>query len=74
MPVEISYREARNNFASVLDRVMEDCEVVIINRPGRKKVALISTEELSRIVEAVSQSTSQKYRHPATRSDLNLKN
>ena len=74
MPVEISYREARNNFATVLDRVVDDCEVVIVNRPGHKKVALIRTEELSRIVEAVSRSTSQKHRQPTKKSDLKRKN
>ena len=51
MPVEISYREARNNFPTVLDRVIDDCEVIIIRRPGHKKVALIDTEELSRLLE-----------------------
>ena len=74
MPVEISYSEARNNFASVFDRVVDDCEVVVISRPGHKKVALISAAELSRIVEAVGQSTSKKDRYSATNSNVKGKN
>lgn len=53
MAVENSYREVRSNFASVLDRVVKDREVVVVSRPGRKKVAIISTEELFRVVEAL---------------------
>ncbi len=64
MPVEISYREARNNFATVLDRVVDDCEVIVIRRPGKKKVALIDTAELSRLLENLNLLKSQEDRCP----------
>ena len=51
MSVEISYSEARNNLASILDQVTNDCEVVTIKRRGHKDVALISADELSSMME-----------------------
>ncbi|MBP9664931.1 MAG: type II toxin-antitoxin system prevent-host-death family antitoxin [Pyrinomonadaceae bacterium] len=53
MSVEISYSEARNNLASLLDRVTGDREVVVINRRGREKVAMISADELSSVLESL---------------------
>ena len=53
MSVEVSYSEARNNLASVLDRVTDDREVVVINRRGHEKVALISADELSSALESL---------------------
>ena len=53
MSVEISYSEARNNLASLLDRVTDDCEVVVINRRGHQKVALISADELTSVLESL---------------------
>jgi antitoxin YefM len=53
MSIEISYSEARNNLASLLDRVTDDREVVVINRRGHEKVALISADELSSIMETL---------------------
>lgn len=51
MPIEISYSEARNNLASILDQVTDDCEVVVIKRRGHEKVAMISEAELSSMLE-----------------------
>jgi antitoxin YefM len=51
MSIEISYSEARNNLASILDQVIDDCEVVTIKRRGRKDVAMISASELSSMLE-----------------------
>lgn len=51
MPIEVSYSEARNNLASLLDQVTDDCEVVTIKRRGHKDVALISADELSSMME-----------------------
>lgn len=51
MAIEISYSEARNNLASILDQVTEDCEVVVIKRRGHEKVAMISESELSSLLE-----------------------
>ena len=53
MSVEVSYSEARNNLASLLDRVTDDREVVVINRRGHQKVALISADELSSTLETL---------------------
>lgn len=51
MPIEISYSEARNNLASILDQVTDDCEVVVIKRRGHEPVAMISESELSGLLE-----------------------
>ena len=53
MSVEISYSEARNNLASVLDRVTDDREVIVVTRRGHEKVALISADELNSVLESV---------------------
>lgn len=52
MSVEVSYSEARNNLASILDQVTDDREVVIIKRRGRSSVAMIDADELSSILES----------------------
>jgi antitoxin YefM len=51
MSLEVSYSEARNNFASLLDQVTDDLEVVVINRRGHEPVAMISASELSSMME-----------------------
>ena len=51
MSIEVSYSEARNNLASLLDRVTEDCEVAVIRRRGHEGVAMISESELSGLLE-----------------------
>lgn len=51
MSLEVSYSEARNNLASLLDRVTDDCEVAIIKRRGHKDVAMIDAAELSSLLE-----------------------
>jgi antitoxin YefM len=51
MSLEVSYSEARNNLASILDQVTDDCEVVVIKRRGRAPVAMISADELSSLME-----------------------
>jgi len=53
MPLEISYSEARNNLASLLDRVTDDREVVVINRRGHERVAVISADELNSVLESL---------------------
>jgi len=49
--VETSYSSLRANLASVLDRVVNDREVVIIRRKGDKKIAMIPADELSGLLE-----------------------
>lgn len=70
MSTEVSYSEARNNLASILDQVTDDCEIVTIKRRGHKDVALISASELSSILE-----TEHLFRSPknAKRLDKALK-
>ncbi len=53
MSLEISYSEARNNLASLLDRVTDNREVVVINRRGHEKVAVISADELNSVLESL---------------------
>ena len=49
--VETTYTSLRENLASVMDRVVNDREVVIISRKGDKKVAMIPADELSGLLE-----------------------
>jgi antitoxin YefM len=51
MSTTIGYSEARNNLASILDQVTDDCEIVTIKRRGHKDMALISASELSSMME-----------------------
>lgn len=51
MSVEISYSEARNNLASLLDQVTDEREVVVIRRRRHENVAMISKSELSGLLE-----------------------
>lgn len=51
MSLEVSYSEARANLASLMDQVVEDCEVVIIKRRGRSSVAMIDADELASMME-----------------------
>ena len=51
MPVETSYTRLRENLASVLSRVVEDQEVVIVRRRSAKDVALIPAAELAGLLE-----------------------
>jgi antitoxin YefM len=51
VPVETTYTQLRENLASVLDRVVDDREVVIVRRRGAKDVALIPAAELASVIE-----------------------
>ncbi len=51
MPIQTTYSNARNNLASLLERVTDEREIVIINRRGREDVALINAAELSSLLE-----------------------
>ena len=48
---ETSYTHLRQSLASVLDRVANDREIVIIRRKGDKKVAMIPADELASLLE-----------------------
>jgi antitoxin YefM len=49
--VETTYTRLRENLASMMDRVVNDREVVIIRRKGDQKVAMIPADELSGLLE-----------------------
>lgn len=51
MTIEFTYTSAREQFASLLDRVTEDREVVIIQRRGAEDVAMIAADELASLTE-----------------------
>jgi antitoxin YefM len=48
---ETTYTSLRQSLASVLDRVANDREVVIIRRRGEKTVALVPADELMGLIE-----------------------
>jgi antitoxin YefM len=48
---ETTYTNLRQSLASMLDRVANDHEVVIVRRKGDKKVALIPADELAGLLE-----------------------
>lgn len=66
MSLEVSYSEARNNLASLMDQVTDDCEVVVIKRRGRSAVAMIAADELSSLME-----TEYIFRSPKNAARLN---
>lgn len=51
MTIEFSYSSARQQFATLLDRVTKDREVVIIQRRGGEDVAMIAADELASLTE-----------------------
>ena len=51
MAIETTYTNLRDQLASVLDRVVDDQEIVIVRRRRAKDVALIPAAELAGIVE-----------------------
>jgi len=51
MPIQTTYSNARNKLASLLSRVIDEQEIVVINRRGHEDVALISAAELSSLTE-----------------------
>jgi antitoxin YefM len=51
MAMETSYTSLRENLSSVLDRVFDDQEIVIVRRKGAKDVALVPAGELAGLLE-----------------------
>lgn len=49
--METTYTNLRQRLASVLDRVVNDHEVVIVSRKGQKRVAMVPADELAGLVE-----------------------
>jgi antitoxin YefM len=48
---ETTYTNLRQSLASVLDRVANDHEVIIVRRRGDKKVAMVPADELVGLME-----------------------
>lgn len=51
MPIETTYTNLRQELASVLDKVVDDQEIVIVRRRGARDVALIPAGELAGLLE-----------------------
>jgi len=51
MAIETTYSQVRSHLAAVLDNVIDNREVIIVNRRGKEPVAMISADELSSLVE-----------------------
>ena len=51
MAIQTTYSNARENFASLLEQVTSDREIVIINRRGYEDVALVAASELASLLE-----------------------
>jgi antitoxin YefM len=49
--METTYSSLRENLASVLDKVIDDREVVIVKRKGSEGVALVPALELASLME-----------------------
>lgn len=66
MSLEVSYSEARSNLASLMDQVIDDCEIVVIKRRGRSSVSMIDSDELASLME-----TEYLFRSPKNAARLN---
>lgn len=51
MTIEITYTQARDTLATLLNEVTQDREIVIIKRRGEADAALIAADELSSLLE-----------------------
>ena len=53
MAIQTTYTHARARFASLIDEVVKNREIVIIQRRGSEDVAMIAADELAGILETV---------------------
>lgn len=53
MPIYTTYTKARASLAELWDRVIDDREVVIIERRGAEPMAMIAADELEALMETV---------------------
>ena len=65
MTIQTTYTNARSKFASLIDEVTKNREVVIIKRRGSEDVAMIAADELSGLLE-----TAHLLRSPANAQRL----
>ena len=66
MTIQTTYTQARARFASLIDEVLKNREVVIIQRRGNEDVAMIAADELAGILE-----TAHLLRSPVNADRLN---
>ncbi len=52
-PINTSYTDARQNLASLLDRVEQENAVALITRRGHKDIAILPAEELIALTESL---------------------
>jgi antitoxin YefM len=48
---EIGYFKARRNLKALMDKVVDDCEPILIRRRGKEPVALVAADELTSWME-----------------------
>lgn len=65
MVIHTTYTNARERLASLMDEIVENREILIIRRRGRKDVAMIAAEELAGLLE-----TAHLLRSPANAQRL----
>ncbi len=65
MATETTYTALRENLASLLDRVVDDREVLLVKRRGGRNVAIIAADELAGLDE-----TAHLLRSPANAKRL----
>jgi antitoxin YefM len=53
MPYTASLSEARENLAKLLDKAIDDREIITITRKGHEPVAIIAMSELSSLMETL---------------------
>ncbi|MBD2124935.1 type II toxin-antitoxin system Phd/YefM family antitoxin [Microcoleus sp. ZQ-A2] len=53
MSTQITYKQAQSNLDELCNQVVENQDVVIIEREGGRNVALIAAEELSSMEETI---------------------
>jgi antitoxin YefM len=53
VPIETTYTQARERLATLLDRVTQDREVVIIRRRNADDVAMVAADDLQSLMETV---------------------
>lgn len=51
--IQTTYTNVRTNLAKFLDKVVEDREMVVIQRRGHEDVAMISADELNSLLETL---------------------
>ena len=70
----ITYTEARNNLASELDRVVNDCDVTIITRQKAEAGVLMSMREYESLMETAHLLRSPKNAMRLMKSIENIEN